>query len=371
MFSLARFLQRHDFQVRVLSSRASCYQTFGYERELAELWCESVSDPFLERYQSRLVSDRSQPGFGGLGELLLPDRGVSLLPALVWKALRHPVDVLVTSAPSHSTLLAGLLLKKLWGESVRWVVDYRDGWNGNPHFRKRNRLCQKLNESMERAVLSNCDVFSYVSQPIVESIPPVRLRALPLLIENGFDGQPAGARPLPAGKLKIGYFGSLDRARGVSLDSLLDALRQDPDLSERLEIHLFGTSVEPEAGLPLFSHGWIPHPQVRDSMGEMHYLLVAFGDPKSSREVVSGKLYEYLAARRPLLCLSPPDMEGRRLLEQLGVGCWADAGEPGEVATLLRALSLQHCQALQAVCDRLDLGPFSREGQFRKLLEVL
>lgn len=367
MFSLARFLQRHDFQVRVLSSRTSDYQTFGYERELAELACEYVSDPFLERYQRHLTP----AGHGGLGDVLVPDRGLSLLPALVWKALRQPFEVLITSAPSHSTLVVGLLLKKLLGKRILWVVDYRDGWNANPHFRKRNRLGQKLNEWMERLVLSNCDVFSYASQPMVEGIGPVRLSANRLLIENGFDGQPAGARPLPSGKLKIGYFGSLDRARGISLDGLLDALRQDPELRERLEIHLFGTSSEPEEGLPLFSHGWIAHPQVRDRMGEMHYLLVVFGDPRSSREVVSGKLYEYLAARRPLLCLSPPDMEGRRLLERLGIGCWANVAEPGEIAGLLRALSLQHCQALQTVCDRLDLEPFSRESQFRKLLAVL
>jgi glycosyltransferase involved in cell wall biosynthesis len=64
--------------------------------------------------------------------------------------------------------------------------------------------------------------------------------------------------------------------------------------------------------------------------------VIAAGD--SARSVATNKLYEYLAAGRPVLVLGD-DSQAARTVQEAGCGIVAPAGDPAAVADALRRLA--------------------------------
>jgi len=73
-------------------------------------------------------------------------------------------------------------------------------------------------------------------------------------------------------------------------------------------------------------------------MGEMDYLLYAYAKCQNSDEVVTGKLFDYLGARRPILCLA-------RACPGFGNRVQADIHFGERVQSLLDQLCTEHCAA--------------------------
>src|SRR6185295_15064833 len=67
-------------------------------------------------------------------------------------------------------------------------------------------------------------------------------------------------------------------------------------------------------------------------------LLIPEADGRG-RGVLSGKVFEYLAAERPILAAVPPDGAAAELIEETGAGVVA---APDDVQGLARALSELH-----------------------------
>ena len=69
---------------------------------------------------------------------------------------------------------------------------------------------------------------------------------------------------------------------------------------------------------------------------------MAAGMPgRPSTSVATGKLFEYLAAERPVLVLGE-DTEAARIVSRAGVGLAASEGDPGSVADALERLIDSH-----------------------------
>ena len=100
----------------------------------------------------------------------------------------------------------------------------------------------------------------------------------------------------------------------------------------------------------------------------MHYLLILHTDPASSDEVITGKFFDYIKARRPILCFSPENTEAARLVKRWQVGEWLDSQVPERA---LQALSTLRPRDYPALLDDELVSSFARNGQYRKLFEKL
>jgi hypothetical protein len=103
-------------------------------------------------------------------------------------------------------------------------------------------------------------------------------------------------------------------------------------------------------------------------MQGMHYLLILHTDPASSDEVITGKFFDYIKARRPILCFSPENTEAARLVKRWQVGEWLDSQAPERASQALCSLRPRDYPAL--LDDEL-VSSFSRNGQYKKLYERL
>ena len=285
---------------------------------------------------------------------IVPDPWLVTWNPTAWRAIRRlhaerPYDALITSSPAHSTHLLGLWFGR---DRPAWIADFRDGWGFEPLLPPFPTPPQRaLDRSLERRVVQGADVVVAVTRPIAEDLG-VRLGVAAEHLPNGWDPEqtvappPAPARP--EGHLRLLHAGAMSGAWGRNPRALLIALRrllaERPEAAGRIELVLAG-NLEPadRAMLDEFADlegvichlGYIPREQAL-ALQRAADLLVLI--TSRNRGEATGKLYEYMAAARPVLALAEGN-EAARIVRETNIGVAVPPEDAEAIAAvLLRAL---------------------------------
>ena len=244
--------------------------------------------------------------------LLVPDENVSwnltAIPAAIRIARKEKIDVVVTTSPPNSVHLVGAAVKKATG--AKWVADLRDSLVAHPHRRAESiavRAKEKVDEGVARLVAHSADAITCVSDAIAEEARGFSPHGKVVTISNGCDFDDfAGLDYTPTGRFRITHTGSFFGKR-------------DP--------RPFLTALD-ESGLDV---------QAR-FLGDFRSSDRAWADERGlgGKGVLSGKVFEYLAAERPILAAVPPDGAAADLIRETGAGVIAP---PDDVEALKDALA--------------------------------
>ena len=269
------------------------------------------------------------------GNLFIPDPRVSWVRPSVRFLKKylagHPVDAVVTTGPPHSMHLIGLGLKRATG--VKWIADFRDPWTQMFYYKhlELGRRADRRHHELERQVLDGADTVIAVT-PYVRDDFAARTQTPVALITNGFDEDDfAGVRPaVHEGKFTIVHTG-LFAADGNPLnlwDVLAEKCVNDPEFASKLQIRLSGktdsevTEAIRSRGLGdnLVDLGYLPHDEVvAEQMGADILILPLRREPEYAK-VLPGKIFEYLAAGRPVLGIGQEDGAAAEVLRDAGAG---------------------------------------------------
>ncbi len=398
MLKLAAYLQENGCAVHVLCARTAYFDTYGYDELLASLKITYVNDPvaiagarFLggSRDQSIEIKEQKQSIKSKFKQFVIdaltPDTAVLTIRRMREIARNivatQPNMTVITSGPPHSAHLVGSWLKKHFS-TIRWVVDYRDSWNATSLFRKRNSLLQKLNERFERRVLTRCDHFTYISSPMLNKtqlLSEVSLAAKSQLIANGFDTNLLeifrNMKP-QAGPMRVGYFGAIDDGKDSYRNPtcIFDAIYSLPKLAIHLELYgsiQISAAWQAKLGDRLVVGSRLSHQKAPDTMASMDALLLLHTREDGADEVVTGKVFEYIASGLPILSIGPANMAVNRLLSDDASTFNAEHTNQCAIADLL--IHLVDCKTRQNMPkrDQRRLGSFSRESQFENFLRLI
>lgn len=266
---------------------------------------------------------------------------------------REAFDCVITSSPPESTHLVGRALRR---RGVPWVADVRDGWTFEPLRPAFPTAPQRLlDEWLERRWLGSADAVVCVSRPAAEDLR-ARGIAEPLLIPNGWDPEAAeaaegGEGPGPAELLDpervslayTGRFGSYGRDPRPLVEALAALAGADPAVAKGLELVVAGPLTSAERRL--FEADVAPaRVVVAGSLERSQALglqraadaLLLLASPERS-QLLNFKLFEYLAAGRPILALAGGTEAGRIAAEVGGEVVRAD--DPQAIAAALRRLA--------------------------------
>lgn len=298
----------------------------------------------------------------------------------------HPVDAVVTTGPPHSMHLIGLGLKKACG--VRWIADFRDPWTEMFYFKHLGLLpcVERKHRRLEQQVLDGCDAVIAVS-PLVQADFAACTKTPVHLITNGFDPddfafdtqEPASALH-DDGKFKVvhtGLFASDGNPLGL-WKALADRCAASPEFAAALEIRLAGKT-DPEilaavreAGLgdKLKDLGYLPHDlTAREQRGADLLILPLRQEPEYAK-VLPGKIFEYLAARRPVMGIGQEDGAAAAVLRDSGAGemfSW-DAQEE-RLQAFLDSVTAASAGSCHYGCG--DISRYSRPELCGRLVSVL
>lgn len=240
------------------------------------------------------------------------------------------IETIITTGPPHSMHLIGLGLKKSLG--LRWITDFRDPWTtiGYHDKLKMTQRTQEKHRRLEKIVLDSCDQIIVTSPTTAKTFK--KITATPIeVITNGFDDE-----SIPKTKLDlsftISHIGSLlsDRNPTVLWEAIAELATEHADLKDALRIKLVGKVSEDveisirRAGLGdhLELVGYVSHKDALRLQREARLLLLIEIDAEITRGIIPGKIFEYLAAERPILGIGPRDADVAKIITDTNSGTY-------------------------------------------------
>jgi glycosyltransferase involved in cell wall biosynthesis len=296
----------------------------------------------LERFgvQARLASRR----------LLVPDENVSwnltAIPAAIRIVKREGIDVVLTTSPPSSVHLVGAAVKRATG--IPWVADLRDSIVAHPH-RRSERLLVRAKEqgehAMARLVAGSANAVVAVSDAIADEVRERSPAGPVVTIANGSDFDDfAGLQYHASDRFRITHAGSFFGKRDPR--PFLTALARSglDDVVARFLGDFRSTdrewAEEQELGSRLELIPYAPRRKSLELQRDSEALLLLIPEAGGrGKGVLSGKVFEYLAAERPILAVVPPDGAAAGLLRDTGVGVVV---APDDVDGMVAALQDLH-----------------------------
>ncbi|WP_343217139.1 glycosyltransferase family 4 protein [Hymenobacter profundi] len=241
-------------------------------------------------------------------------------------------DAVLTSSPPHSTQLIGLELKKRYG--FRWVADMRDPWTDIYYQQELHQTAPArwLDARYERQVLEQADVVLTTSPDTrrlllgkSNKLTPSKFRVIP----NGYDEsdfrQPSTP---PIDALLITHTGTISETYHVQelLRAVAACTQRYPTVPLRLRfVGKVSEGVRQQvavAGLTDCTEflPFVPHQESVGYLLRSTALLMAIPDVPNNLGILPGKIFEYLAARKPIICVGPAGSDADEILRQCGAG---------------------------------------------------
>lgn len=306
-----------------------------------------------------------------------PDDAIGWLP-FGWSAAqrllkqRRP-DVIVASGGPPTSLLIASALHRRYG--LPWVGELRDLWTDN-HYYPYPMWRRVLETWLERRTLRTATGLVTVSEPLARTL---RLRYnLPTeVVLNGFDPSDyPPTRPVRSeAQLTIVYTGTIYRMH-QSAAPLFAALQRLGSRAEQVRVTFYSHSINGIVAIRSEAQQYgVEHLlDIRDAVAHREalaqqraadvLLLLLWNDPRE-RGVYTGKLFEYLGARRPILGIGPADNVAADLIRERQAGMVS--ADPAEIAgQLVRWLEAKERGGIPDLPESVAAG-LSREAQARRL----
>jgi len=292
--------------------------------------------------------------------LPFPDPKVGWLPFALRMGFslcrREKPDVIFATANPYTDLLIGYLLSRETGLPL--VVEFRDAWAQNPELELPNRLHRALAPRCERRivgaaerVLTVTDIMSEELRSAYPEIPAERFETL----TNGydpedFDSAPTGRSPNPWCTIVYAGLFYSSRSPRSFLMALKNVCHRHPRLGREFQVRLIGPENRQVRGWiaqwglePIVECvGAVPYFKSIQMQQEADFLLLFLGTGRQDlkTKVYTGKIFEYIAARRPILALAPEGIASS-LVEENNLGLRAS---PDDVKGIERALLDMHAR---------------------------
>ena len=313
------------------------------------------------------------------GNFFIPDARKGWIP-FAQKALRtilekESIEWVISTGPPHSTHLTVESLRHTF--NFRWLVDFRDPWSELFYNRQFYRLpfAVRKDRAYEQVILQHEDavlttVGGELHQQLQVKAPKQRFFALP----NGFDANAFAQhqRSQRQGEFHLVYTGLL--TRNQAYPALLKALQQMKNglplrvsLAGQMELSLVKAlqTALPEATIDY--HGYLPHAQALTLMHSAD-VLINFIFEGAHKQMISGKLLEYMATGVPVLSLGDPESEAGQLLAQ---GAAAAMIAPSDTQQLIAFLEKAQQQKGQWINNFPNKTQWTREGITKRLVEEI
>jgi glycosyltransferase involved in cell wall biosynthesis len=295
---------------------------------------------------------------------------------------KEQIDAILSSSrPPTCHLIAKTLTEKY---HLPWVADFRDLWTQN-HYYHYSQLRRNFEKKLEIATLKNASAITTVSQPLEDKLGALHKDKKIFLIKNGFDPEFVNQEIEVDHFFKIVYTGFLYEGKRdpAQFFAVIDDLCNKEFIKrDDIKIDFFGSDsredwlheeiVKYHLQDLVTLHGEVSHKTALAEQRKAQMLLLLTWNNPEEEGVYTGKLFEYLAAHRPILSLGYT--EGgvvKELLIQTKAG--VHAGNEEELkAEIIRAYhEYREFGKVQYHGIKEEVMKYSHKEMARKFAEVL
>ncbi|MFK8059605.1 MAG: glycosyltransferase family 4 protein [Polaribacter sp.] len=331
------------------------------------------------------ISNVSKGGFLSFirGNFFIPDpkifwvkRSVKFLQKYIET---HQIDTIISTGPPHSM---HLIAQKLHQQNnIKWIADFRDPWSDLYYNKDFNQLsfAKKKNEKLEKAVLKNADCVLTVSNSLKDEFAKTANRVE--VITNGFDDEVLTKNLIKLDeKFTISYIGLLPKqSNPKNLFLVLNELcEENKTFKNDLKLNFIGDisdGVKTEITknkLKENTHfvGYVNHQKAIEYQKKAQVLLLLIPNIEKSKGILTGKLFEYLTAKRPILAIGPEDGDLSAILKETNAGTVINFDEKDKLSSeIIRLYQQYKKENLQVNSKNID--KYHRKELTKKLASII
>jgi glycosyltransferase involved in cell wall biosynthesis len=307
-----------------------------YRKIMRKKKTETVNQGFLSEGKENTLMQSAM--IWVRGNFFIPDaRNFWIKPSISYLSdyiIKNKIDAIISTGPPHSMHLIAMGLKQKF--NLPWIADFRDPWTQIDFYSqlKLSSFADNKHKKLEHQVLTHADKVVTISPSCGKDLEKLGNRKVDV-ITNGFDTDdftPIAIgvdSPMLEGFL-FHHIGALNKDRNpYTLWKVLGELcEENPDLKRDLVIKFTGKT-DAIAFESLKQNGildnsqktdYLPHSDVVKLMAQSPVLLLALNNTPNNAGVLSGKLFEYLAAKRPIFGIGLPDADAAAILKNTHAG---------------------------------------------------
>lgn len=318
------------------------------------------------------------------GNLFIPDaRKYWIKPSIRflsnWLNNNH-VDVIVSTGPPHSMHMIALGLKETF--DTPWMADFRDPWTQIDFYDKLKLTtwADKKHKRREKKVLKHADAIVTVSKTWALSLENLANRSIQV-VTNGYD--PDDFKSLPkyvTGDFTITHLGAMNSDRNPEFfwKSLSVLLKEQPLLRDKLKILMIGKT-DYSVRQSLRQHdllqyttfiSYLGHKEALKKAALSAVLLLPLNNTFNVKGIIPGKLYEYLALKRPIFCTGPASGDTAKILHETQSGVCIDFEDFSNCRNNLLAYFEKH-QNGKLFSETKDIAQYSRKTLTGSITELM
>ncbi len=297
----------------------------------------------------------------------------------------NKISHVISTGPPHSMHMIALGLKKKH-PALKWLADFRDPWTNIDFYEKLmlSHFADRTHRRMEKEVLLGADCVISVGKQMNEEFRDMFLKAGGKaeskfkVITNGYDEEDVSSGKVTKDiKFSIAHIGTLvkDRDPQVLWRVLSKITKENVVFREQLQIKLVGkVDIFVKEQIEKYQLTefvklipYLPHNEVIREQERSRVLLLLVNRTKNAKGILTGKIFEYMAAGAPVLAIGPPDGELALLLEETGTGYISDFDDDASLEKII--LSLYTGKSPERKNEKI--GQYSRKALTEKLCSIL
>ncbi|WP_456378796.1 glycosyltransferase [Lutibacter sp.] len=291
---------------------------------------------------------------------------------------KNKIDVVITTGPPHSTHLIGLNLKKQL--PIKWIADFRDPWTEIDYFHQLplTKRAIKKHYSLEKKVLNTANVVLVVGNTMREKYSTFNKNVI--TITNGFDGIVQDMAIKLDTKFTITHIGLLNADRNPTMlwEVLAEISTENKEFSTDFELKLIGKVdnlvVEDVSKYKLTKNvefiSYVPHTKVIEFQKKSQVLLLIVNNVPSANQIITGKIFEYLMAKRPILAIAPKHGDLAEIVNTTNSGFVVDFNEKKQLKKTILDLYSKFKQGKLEVNSK-NIEQFHRRELTKKVSEII
>lgn len=334
----------------------------------------------LETYAAFKARVSAQTGTQRINTLFFPDQDIFWAHHIVDTLSQHmnlnQADLIYTTSGPYAAHLAGYFLKEKTG--LPWVADFRDEWTHNPViWPDKSLLIYRICQQLERMICEGADKVLCVAPGAIDNyvkdvgVPREKL----VCITNGYDEEDFEGLSVHqcSDRFTLVHNGMLYANR--TPDPVIRAVAWLADRGEisrdkfRLLLGKTGNNARWNQVITDFglkgvaeTEEMLPQRQSLERTAQADALLLMLGPTREFANTCTGKLFEYLRFRKPVICMGPKGSIAHQILEEAGAGVNVEYNDVRGIAAAILSLYRRREAGEVLTVPDADISKYDRKN---------
>ncbi len=293
---------------------------------------------------------------------------------------QHPeIKTVISTGPPHSLHVIALKLKQKI--NIKWIADFRDPWTEIDFYKDLNigDWANSKQKKLEKICLQQADEVITVSNSCAEGLEKIAERTVKV-ITNGYDFPEFDEKLVNHDSdFTLAHFGSMPASRNpiVIWKAISEIIQENEEFKGKLKIKLFGPvdfsifeSLKDFRLNDFVSHvEMLKHSESILEQRKVQVLLLVANNTGNVKGILTGKFFEYLGAKRPILGLGENESDLHEVFEETSCGSFIgfDDLEKAKQALLIY---FEKYKSGQLISQAKNLDKYSSEEISKEIFKL-